>query len=93
MFLFSKGSGAWKEIQKRKLTAVSSANENLASLSDIMDGREYKRLCLPGEFLSFENNMSLVLYTDGVLLHRSSKIEFGIHGNKRVSRKNEVGAI
>ncbi len=65
----------WKEIQERKLNAVSSANENLASLSDIMDGREYQRLCLPGEFLSFKNNLSLVLYTEIDLLHKSSIIE------------------
>lgn len=44
------------------------------TIGDIYDGELYRKHCAPGEFLDDKNNISLMWYTDGVPLFKSSKV-------------------
>lgn len=67
-------TGIWEDIQRRKHLAQNSWS-NHEVIRDIIDGKIYKDLSVPGGFLSNPNNLSAVMNTDGVNLYSSSKVE------------------
>lgn len=59
----------WNSIQER-------SNNVTQTITDLVDGSEYKKLKADNQFLSCTNNLSLAFFTDGVALFKSSGISF-----------------
>ena len=61
--------GIWAKIQQFKNKPNCSS-----SITDIVDGTVYKRYKESGEFLTKEDNLTLLFNTDGIPLFKSSKV-------------------
>ncbi|PIK43165.1 hypothetical protein BSL78_19981 [Apostichopus japonicus] len=55
-------------------TSFSKKETKTDNVEDIYDGYQYKKLFKPGQFLYGQNNISLMWYTDGCPLFKSSKV-------------------
>lgn len=67
-FYSFKGAGIWQTIQDRY------KQRGKEIVSDIIDGKYYKRLCEAGQFLSNPSNISFIFNTDGAPLYSSSSV-------------------
>ena len=65
------GEGVWQKIEK----IISKRQSPPCSLPDISDEEMYRKLCEPGQVLYGNNNLTLILNTDGVTLYKSSRSE------------------
>ena len=61
--------GIWAKIQQFKSKPNCSS-----SITDIVDGTVYKRYKESGEFLTKEDNLTLLFNTDGIPLFKSSRV-------------------
>ena len=68
---FLSGDQAWKSIQQQK----KKIGNNGSIISDVIDGRQYIKLCEKDGFLSMTTNLSAIFNTDGVALYKSSRTE------------------
>lgn len=68
-FIVCKGDGIWQNIQERIRQRGKSA-----IITDIIDGKYYKRLCEAGQFLNRPSNISFIFNTDGAPLYSSSGV-------------------
>lgn len=59
----------WQSITERASTCISTS-----TITDILDGSEYRKLKTDGQFLSDKNNISLSFFTDGIPLFKSSGV-------------------
>jgi len=69
-------SNNWELIQEMKrwsINAVSASSDGC--IHDIIDGKLYKKLCEPGQFLNQNTNISALMNTDGIPLYSSSKVK------------------
>ncbi|PIK52346.1 hypothetical protein BSL78_10775 [Apostichopus japonicus] len=67
--LFAK-IGFYNDLQHR----FQRKKQKTDNVEDIYDGYQYKKLFKPGQFLYGQNNISLMWYTDGCPLFKSSKV-------------------
>ena len=85
--------GIWTSIQQ-----YSQRGQEHTTISDIIDGEEYKKLKAPGGFLTDPNNLTLSLFTDGIPLFQSSKVSLWpvylivneLPPKQRFTRKNMI---
>lgn len=54
---------------------IIKEGNSFGCITDITDGQSYRQLLEEGEFLSFDNNLSAIMNTDGVNLYSSSRVE------------------
>lgn len=72
--LILERSNNWELIQEMKRRYVGEISTD-GCIRDIMDGKLYKRLCEPGQFLSHNTHISGLMNTDGIPLYSSSKVK------------------
>ena len=85
--------GIWNAIQQ-----TCTKTSKSSTLTDIVDGTEYKKLKEEGMFLSNSNNITLTMFTDGIPLFKSSGTSLwpvyliinDLPRQKRFQRKNMV---
>ena len=65
------GEGTWEKIVK----SFQRRDMETSSLSDIIDGADYRMLCQVGGILHKNQNLTCTFNTDGVALFKSSRIE------------------
>lgn len=65
--------GSWENIQCTKMRIAK--NPACSSKTDISDGKFYRMLCQPGQFLDSLNNISALFNTDGINLYSSSNVK------------------
>lgn len=65
-----KRQGFYNDLQHR----FRRKKRNSKNIEDIYDGEQYKRLFIPGKFLYETSNISLMWYTDGCPIFKSSKV-------------------
>ncbi|VDI25225.1 Hypothetical predicted protein [Mytilus galloprovincialis] len=86
--------GIWTAVQDY----VSTRSSDHTTISDILDGEEYRKLKEPGGFLADKNNITFSLFTDGIPLFQSSKVSLWpvymilneLPPKQRFTRKNMV---
>ncbi|VDI09445.1 Hypothetical predicted protein [Mytilus galloprovincialis] len=86
--------GIWTAVQDY----VSTRSTDHTTISDILDGEEYRKLKEPGGFLAHKNNITFSLFTDGIPLFQSSKVSLWpvymilneLPPKQRFTRKNMV---
>ena len=61
----------WQKTEK----VISKRQSPSCSLPEISDGKMYRKLCEPGQFLYGNNNLTLTFNTDAVASYKSSRIE------------------
>lgn len=59
------GDGIWHAVQERRRRCSKPV------ITDIIDGKNYRRLCEPGQFLNNPAHISFIFNTDGALLYSS----------------------
>lgn len=64
--------GVWESVQNTKSRIIQTPEQDL---TDIVDGKYYRNLCQPGQFLHSVNNISGIFNTDGIPLYSSSKVK------------------
>ncbi|XP_015747175.1 PREDICTED: uncharacterized protein LOC107326937 isoform X1 [Acropora digitifera] len=62
------GDGIWHAIQERRRRCSKPV------ITDIIDGKNYRRLCEPGQFLNNPALISFIFNTDGAALYSSSGV-------------------